>query len=97
MVCEHLKQLEDELIAAGVKETFRGKAWTRNCREWVYFDCYLDRESIRKRISFDPCVKDHELLGCHEGQESGFQCQKCKDGIMGVHKANKSKAAMIVK
>lgn len=97
MVCKHLKQLEDELIAASVRETFRGQAWTHNCREWVYFNCYLDRDSIRRRIAFDPCVVDHELLGCHEGQESGFKCEKCRDGIMGVHEAHKSKAAIIVK
>lgn len=47
MVCEHLAELERELIAAGVPVTFRGQPWTSNCREWVYFACWLDRESIR--------------------------------------------------
>ena len=96
MVCEHLRQLEDELIAAGVRETFRGRAWTRHCREWVYFDCYLDRDSIRRRIAFEACVADHELLGCHEGQESGFVCERCRDGIMGVHEDHKDEAATVV-
>ena len=97
MVCEHLRQLEEELIALGIREIFRGKAWTRNCREWVYFDCYLDRASIRGRIAFDPCVADHDLLGCHEGRESGFVCEKCNDAIMGVHENEKSRATTVVR
>ena len=86
MTCKHLHQLETEIIGAGLRETFRGKAWTENCREWVYFDCYLDRESIRKRIELADCVLDHEHLGTHDGQEAGFVCTQCHDGIMGMHK-----------
>jgi len=63
MVCEHLQPLEAELQAAGVRETFRGKPWSANCREWVYFDCYLDKTSIRKRMQLAGCVVDHEHLG----------------------------------
>jgi hypothetical protein len=90
MVCEHLVALETELAAMGVKETFRGQAWSKNCREWVYFDCYLDRESLRDRIPFDPCVLDHDHLGTHDGQEAGFVCEIHKDAIMGVHEAHRS-------
>ena len=71
MVCEHLRQLEDELIAAGVREKFRGRAWSRNCREWVYFDCYLDRDSIRQRpferVTPAPVVK-REFAGWLGGE-----------------------------
>jgi hypothetical protein len=86
MVCEHLAPLEIELLAAGIKETFRGQAWSDKCREWVYFDCYLDRAAIRERIPFEVFVRDHEHLGTHDGQESGFVCAMCHDGIMGVHR-----------
>jgi hypothetical protein len=85
MTCAHLTQLETELQAAGLRETFRGRAWSANCREWVYFDCYLDRPSIRQRIRFADCVIDHEHLGTHDGQEAGFVCAQCQDAIMGVH------------
>ena len=84
MVCKHLHQLERELIEQGIKETFRGQAWSKNCREWVYFDCYLNLSAIRQRIAFDDCVIDHTHLGTHDGQESGFVCQVCHDAIMGV-------------
>jgi hypothetical protein len=85
MVCKHLAPLEQELIAAGVVETFRGQAWSNNCREWVYFACWLDRQAIRARLPLAACVRDHEHLGTHDGQEAGFVCGACHDGIMGSH------------
>jgi hypothetical protein len=85
MTCEHLQQLESEIVAAGVKETFRGQAWSQNCREWVYFDCFFDRESIRRRLVLATCVHDHEHRGTHDGQEAGFVCAQCHDAIMGLH------------
>lgn len=85
MVCEHLAELERELISAKTPVTFRGQAWSRNCREWVYFDCVLDRAALRARLSFPACVEDHEHLGTHDGQEAGFVCTACYDGVMGRH------------
>ena len=85
MLCEHLQALEKEMIAAGFEVTFRGQAWTKNCREWVYFDCYLDRDAIRKRMDLASCIEDHEHAGTHDGQEAGLYCTECKDAIMGIH------------
>lgn len=85
MVCEHLIALESALLAAGVPETFRGAAWSRNCREWVYFECVLDRPALRTRFALPVCVIDHEHLGTHDGREAGFVCEQCHDGIMGRH------------
>lgn len=95
MVCEHLILLDNELSVLGIKETFRGQAWSKNCREWVYYDCYLDRDSLRKRMSFDPCIKNHDHLGTHDGQEAGFFCKIHHDGIMGVHEAHKKDKRII--
>jgi hypothetical protein len=85
MVCEHLAELERGLIAAGVRETFRGHAWSNKCREWVYFDCVLDLAALRQRLKLPDCVRDHEHLGTHDGQELGFVCAACHDAIMGRH------------
>ena len=85
MVCEHLAELERALIDADVKITFRGQAWSSRCREWVYFACWLDRPAIRARLALAECVKDHEHLGTHDGQEAGFVCTLCDDAVMGVH------------
>jgi hypothetical protein len=87
MVCEHLADLEQSLVSAGIPIAFRGRAWSRNCREWVYFACWLDRTSIRSRLAIADCVQDHEHLGTHDGQESGFVCGNCHDAILGVHSA----------
>jgi len=85
MTCEHLRQLEAEIIAAGLQETFRGRPWSENCREWVFFNCYFDRDSIRSRIQFADCVQDHEHCGTHDGSEAGFVCSECHDAIIGLH------------
>ncbi len=85
MTCEHLIELENLLTASSIKETSRGQAWGRNCREWVYFDCILDLPSLRERLPFADCVEDHEHLGTHDGCEKGLYCAKCQDGIMGIH------------
>lgn len=83
MTCEHLRELESAIIARGVRETFRGAAWSNNCREWVYFDCYLDLEAARKAFTFAACVHDHTHRGTHDGEERGLVCAAHHDGVMG--------------
>jgi hypothetical protein len=85
MLCEHLRPLEVAMVAAGVEEVFRGQPWSRNCREWVYFRCVLDRRALRERFALPSTVVDHEHLGTHDGQEAGFACSLCHDAIMGNH------------
>ncbi|HUE72525.1 MAG TPA: hypothetical protein VMP01_16695 [Pirellulaceae bacterium] len=60
MACYHLRDVEQALLASGIRETFRGAAWSHNCREWVYFDCYLDLSELRQRFPLADCVVDHE-------------------------------------
>jgi len=95
MLCPCLAPLEQALIDAGIRETYRGQAWSHNCREWVYFDCYLDRSAIRARLSLPEHIIDHEHCGTHDGQESGFCCALHQDGIMGVHERNKQGKTVI--
>ena len=85
MTCEHLIELEKAVATAGFRETFRGRAWSENSREWVYFDCILSNSAIRKKFRLAECVKDHAHLGTHDGQESGFVCEIHKDAVMGHH------------
>ena len=56
-----------------------------NCREWVYFDCFLDTSAIRKHMSFPDFVHDHSHRGTHDGQESGLVCTSCHDAIIGYY------------
>jgi hypothetical protein len=84
MVCMHLRWLEQALIAAGFRETFRGQAWTENCREWVYFDVILDIPRLRKQFRIPPCVEVHENTDPKSGLELGLTCRSCLDGVMGA-------------
>jgi hypothetical protein len=85
MTCEHLRAVEQAMIGLGIRQTFRGKAWSRNCREWVYFDCYIDLETVRDRFSLGECVQNHIHRGTHDGQERGLVCSICHDAIMGAY------------
>ncbi|HEY4629599.1 MAG TPA: hypothetical protein VIH02_09985 [Flavobacterium sp.] len=82
---EHLAGLETELKNRGIKEAFRGKAWGESCREWVYFDCVLIIDKLRQRFNFPDYVKNHINEDNKSGMEVGFYCERCKDGIMGIH------------
>jgi hypothetical protein len=86
MVCKHLAlaPLEKALMASGATVTSRGAAWSRNCREWVYFDVRLDIAAIRERFVFADCVRMHENLDCKSGTERGFECTACHDAVMGL-------------
>lgn len=84
MTCSHLKTLETELLAAGIRETYRGTPWSQNCREWVYFDVVLDTASLAARLRFDPCVEISENLDPKSGTERGFYCRQCQDAVMGL-------------
>ncbi len=83
MTCEHLQALEQAVLAAGIREKYRGAAWSENCREWVYFDCYFQTDATRELFPLDECVVDHVHRGTHDGQERGFACRKCHDALMG--------------
>ncbi len=84
-MCEHLATLDTELKEKKIKETFRGQAWSDNAREWVYYDCILNLEKIRRRYNFPDFVKNHVNNDNKSGMEAGFYCDLCKDAIMGLH------------
>ena len=83
MLCDHLCELEYSLKKAGFTEIWRGKTWTENCREWVYFDVVLDIDKILHAFPLSPCVRIHENLDLKSGTERGLVCDACLDGIMG--------------
>jgi hypothetical protein len=85
MMCDHLRDLEQAILAQGIRETFRGRAWSQRCREWVYFDCFIDLDAVRSRHSLADCVHDHVHRGTHDGEERGFVCSQCDDALMGSY------------
>lgn len=85
MLCEHLLAVESAVAASGARETFRGQAWTDNCREWVYFDCVLPIESLRADGLFDPAVVSvHANDDPRSGTEMGLVCVVHHDGVIGL-------------
>jgi hypothetical protein len=88
MTCQHLRKLEEAVLASGIAETYRGQAWTINCREWVYFACYLDQERIRQQFDLPTCVVGHVNDDSKSGRESGFVCMECHDGVIGLHRGD---------
>lgn len=94
-MCEHLAALEKELIDKGIEVTFRGEAWSQNSREWVYFDCYLDTESLKARYQFPSFVSIHTNEDYRSGREHGFVCNQCNDAIMGHYHAGQSEKKMV--
>lgn len=84
MVCEHLRQLDDELAASAIEVIYRNeRPWTKNCRAWTRYACFLDLPSIRKRIQFSDCVSDHIYEDHWMGHEQGFVCEECNDAVIG--------------
>ena len=92
MLCPHLAQLEQLLLEANIAVTYRGRPWSSNCRQWVYFACYFDRPAVRALLELADCVIDHEHRGTHDGQEAGFVCSECHDAVMGLHPTSQMKA-----
>jgi hypothetical protein len=84
-MCEHLQALDLELRDKGIQETYRGQAWSDNCREWVYYNCVLDVDSLTRRFDFADCVKVHANDDPRSGTEKGFVCELCHDAVMGRH------------
>jgi len=83
VLCEHLQAIEQAILQQGVCELSRGQAWSL-VREWVYFDCYIDVDAVRRNWPLDACVVNHVHRGTHDGQEQGLACSQCGDGIMGT-------------
>lgn len=84
-MCEHLEALDKALQHSGIRETYRGSPWSKNCREWAYYDCTLLHERLRQQFNL-PDFVEYELIGDPKaGSEAGLVCTKCHDAIMGYH------------
>ena len=96
-MCEHLQPLEDYIKAKKIPEIFRGQAWSDNCREWVYFDCVLEPESLKAKFHLPSFVTMHENADEKSGKELGLVCTQCKDAIMGLHPTHSSSTKFIIR
>jgi hypothetical protein len=92
MLCAHLSAVENALLDSGIAVTFRGQPWSEHCREWVYFDCFLDTRALRQRFHLPDCVEEHTHRGTHDGTEHGLVCRICHDAVIGTVEAMPGKA-----
>jgi hypothetical protein len=84
-MCIHLKPLEDYLQSEGIVETYRGQVWSKNCREWIYFDAILNPQKLKDKFHLDDTIKIHDYEDIKVGSELGLVCTVCNDAIMGPH------------
>lgn len=84
-MCQHLTEIERDLLARNVRVIYRGQPWSKNCREWVYFDCYLDDKALREKYHLPDFVEVHVNNDEKSGKEAGICCNVCQDAIIGVH------------
>lgn len=82
-ICEHLAPVERWLADQGFEETYRGQAWSDNCREWVYFDTVLDMAGLRQQFGLGDEIEDHANLDTKSGTEQGLVCKVHHDGVIG--------------
>ncbi len=84
-MCIHLKPLEDYLMVENILEVYRGQVWTKNCREWIYYDAVLNPKKIKEKFHFDDTIIIHDYKDNKVGSELGLVCTLCNDAIMGTH------------
>lgn len=84
-MCEHLINLDNELRAKAIKETYRGQPWSDKCREWVYYNCVLNVEKLNARFNFPSFITISRNDDHRSGRELGFYCEQCYDAVMGLH------------
>ncbi|MBK8352728.1 MAG: hypothetical protein IPP60_02455 [Sphingobacteriales bacterium] len=84
-MCIHLKSLEDFLKSENIAEVYRGQVWSKNCREWIYYDAILNPQKLKEKFHFDATIIIHDYKDNKVGSELGLVCTLCNDAIMGVH------------
>jgi hypothetical protein len=82
MVCEHLRPLEERIIARGFVESQRGRPRSTTCREWVTYNCDARVIAKLEGMNIPACVKHYEQSYAHRGSESGLLCDEHSDALI---------------
>jgi hypothetical protein len=77
--------LENYLQTQGIAETYRGQVWSKNCREWIYYDAVLNPQKLKDKFHFDDTIIIHDYQDIKVGSELGLVCTICNDAIMGAY------------
>jgi len=86
MVCHHLEILAADIENLGIEKVPGQYNLMDDC-ECIYFDCRLDRKSIRSKSHFPDFIEDLILPNAEGHPEEGFICKRCNLVVMGAHPA----------
>ena len=85
-ICEHLRPVFDYIRSQGVHVLDVCTPWSRNCRNWAYFEnIVLDLASLKGRFGLPQFVVAHIHKGTVDGAEQGLVCSIDHDALMGLH------------
>ena len=85
-ICQHLRPVFDYIRSQNLHILDVCTPWSRNCRNWVYFEnIVLDPESLKRRFGLPEFVVPHVHKGTVDGAEQGLVCSIDHDGLMGLH------------
>jgi hypothetical protein len=80
-----LNQIISYLIMNGGAITYVGQAWSSLESNWVYFDCVLDIEKLKKMFDPNNQITYHENSDPKSGLEKGIIDRLTDEGIMGKY------------
>jgi tetratricopeptide (TPR) repeat protein len=84
-LCEHLKRVEDYLVALGIKILDPAWRFGPNGEITVHYDAWLDISSLREKFQLDPCVGISEWDDRRGSDGRGFVCTVHQDSIEGYY------------
>jgi len=83
--CEHLRPLEEAIVAAGVQFGPIISPYSENRTTWFMCDATFDEPALRKRLLLPEFVTYAEYDGRVAGSDATFACARCDHAILGCH------------
>jgi hypothetical protein len=83
--CEHLRPIEEAIVAAGVQFGPILSPYGENRTTWFMCDATFDEPSLRTRLALPEFVTYSEYDGRVAGSDATFACTRCDHAILGCH------------
>ncbi len=83
--CEHLRPVEEAVLAAGVRFGPIMSPWCNDSTTWFMCAATFDEPSLRKRLELPDFVRYSEYDGRVAGADATFACTRCDHAILGLH------------
>jgi len=86
MSCQHLERLAMDIKDQGILAISDYPNEIELSHESIFFDCHLDRKSIRQKYNFPAFIIDYISPETSAASKEGFICIQCNYAIIGVQK-----------